>query len=177
MFFKTFSFLGKEYFENVLSMKADRKILRIIQCARLCRFAKPRLKLRFYQIKERITKTFRTKRSLEDVLLSESFSILVSRKRNKQIVMRCCLSKASSSQAKRQSRAHRMITIIGHPASEPGRFVIFLLFKQFTSPYNQAAIGLEGDFEISFLVEFERGEGGLTFFVVDVELGKAGEVR
>ena len=70
-----------------------------------------------------------------------------------------------------------MITIIGHPASEPGRFVIFLLFKQFTSPYNQATIGVEGCFEISFLVEFEWGECGLTFFVVDVELGKAGEVR
>ena len=43
------------------------------------------------------SKTFRTRRSLEDVLLSESFSILVSRMRDKQIDMRCCLSVASSS--------------------------------------------------------------------------------
>ena len=43
------------------------------------------------------SKTFRTRRSLEDVLLSESSSILVSRKRDKQIDMRCCLSEASSS--------------------------------------------------------------------------------
>ena len=43
------------------------------------------------------SKTFRTKRSLEDVLLSESSSILVSRERDKQIDMRCCLSGASSS--------------------------------------------------------------------------------
>ena len=43
------------------------------------------------------SKTLRTRRSLEDVLLSESFSILVSRMRDKQIDMRCCLSVASSS--------------------------------------------------------------------------------
>ena len=85
-----------------------------------------------------------------------------------------------------------MITIIGHPASEPGRFVIFLLFfdvciKKRSQPsgwdffffllHDQATIGVEGCFEISFFVEFERGECGLTFFVVDVELGEAGEVR
>ena len=45
----------------------------------------------------KFSKTFRTRRSLEDVLLSESSSILVSRKRDKQIDMRCCLSEASSS--------------------------------------------------------------------------------
>jgi hypothetical protein len=44
-----------------------------------------------------LRKTFRTRRSLEDVLLSESLSILVSRKRDKQIDMRSCLSEASSS--------------------------------------------------------------------------------
>ena len=43
------------------------------------------------------SKTFRTRRSLENVLFSESSSILVSRKRDKEIDMRSCLSKASSS--------------------------------------------------------------------------------
>ena len=41
--------------------------------------------------------TFRKRRSLEDVLLSESSSILGSPKRDKQIDMRSCLSVASSS--------------------------------------------------------------------------------
>ena len=43
------------------------------------------------------SKTIRTRRSLENVLFSESSSILVSRKRNKQIDMRCCLNVVSSS--------------------------------------------------------------------------------
>ena len=46
---------------------------------------------------EKISKTFRTRRSLENVLFSESSSILVSRKRDKQIDMRCCLNVVSSS--------------------------------------------------------------------------------
>ena len=45
----------------------------------------------------KFSKTFRTRRSLENVLFSESSSILVSRKRDKEIDMRSCLSKASSS--------------------------------------------------------------------------------
>ena len=44
-----------------------------------------------------LKKTFRTRRYLSDVLLSESSSILVSRKRDKLIDMRSCLSEASSS--------------------------------------------------------------------------------
>ena len=56
----------------------------------------------------KFSKTFRTRRSLEDVLLSESSSILVSRKRDKQIDMRCCLSEASSwtSQAAKPSASN-----------------------------------------------------------------------
>ena len=42
------------------------------------------------------SKTFRMRRSLEGVGFSESSSILVSRKRDKQIDMRSCLSVASS---------------------------------------------------------------------------------
>ena len=53
--------------------------------------------IRSVVISYKFSKTFRTRRSLEDVLLSESFSILVSRMRDKQIDMRCCLSVASSS--------------------------------------------------------------------------------
>ena len=51
----------------------------------------------FHVSANKFSKTFRTKRYLQDVLLSESSSILVSRKRDKQIDMRCCLSGASSS--------------------------------------------------------------------------------
>ena len=52
---------------------------------------------RFMFLSNKISKTFRTRRSLENVLFSESSSILVSRKRDKEIDMRSCLSKASSS--------------------------------------------------------------------------------
>ena len=41
---------------------------------------------------------------------------------------------------------------------------------------DQTAVGLEGNLGAGFFVEFERGEAGLTFFVVDVELRKALEI-
>ena len=41
---------------------------------------------------------------------------------------------------------------------------------------DQAAVGLEGDLGAGFFVEFEGGEGWLTFFVVDVELRESLEV-
>ena len=59
-----------------------------------------------------------------------------------------------------------MITIIGHPASEPRTFcnLSFILpqdvFKTFSFLlHDKTSIWLEGDFDIPFFVEFERGEG------------------